>query len=222
MAKLEGLNDKTYRAYENDQNGYAKRAAGFARRLQVPTDWLLDGGPEPDTDPPTILEDIPETNIVLLSPMEGASLERMRRDVPVYGTALGADAIVDGEAIEQTMLNRGEVIAYRRRPVLLDGRTDVYALYVQGSSMEPRHSDGDILYVEERKRPSVGDDAIIYLCSPDGEGGEVVSSVLVKRLVRKSGSYVELEQYNPHKIFRIPMERVSRMDRVLTLDDLTD
>lgn len=152
--------------------------------------------------------------------MEAIDGDRMRRDLPIYGTALGAEEIVDGEAIEQTALNRGEVIEYKRRPPILDGRADVYGLYVQGSSMHPRFRDGDTVFVESRKRPSVGDDAVIYLRTPDEVEGERVSSVLIKTIVRKTASYVELEQYNPACIFRIPMERVERMDRVLTLDDM--
>lgn len=152
--------------------------------------------------------------------MEGAGAERMGRDVPIFGTALGADEVVDGEAIEQTMLNRGEVIEYKRRPPILDGRADVYGLYVQGSSMQPRFRDGDTVFVESRKRPAIGDDAVIYLRTPDEVEGERVSSVLIKAIVRKTASYVELEQYNPPCTFRIPMERVERMDRVLTLEDM--
>ena len=152
--------------------------------------------------------------------MEGASADRMRRDLPIYGTALGADEIVDGEAIEQTTLNRGEVVEYKRRPPILDGRADVYGLYVQGSSMHPRFRDGDTVFVESRKRPAVGDDAVIYLRTPDEVEGERASSVLIKAIVRKTASYVELEQYNPAQTFRIAMERVERMDRVLTLDDM--
>jgi hypothetical protein len=152
--------------------------------------------------------------------MEGSGASRMNRDVPIYGTALGADEIVDGEAIEQTTLNRAEVVEYKRRPPILDGRADVYGLYVQGSSMQPRFRDGDTVFVESRKRPAVGDDAIIYLRTPDETEGERVSSVLIKAIVRKTASYVELEQYNPALTFRIAMERVERMDRVLTLDDM--
>jgi hypothetical protein len=152
--------------------------------------------------------------------MEGVSGQRMSRDLPIYGTALGAEEIVNGEAIEQTTLNRAEVIEYKRRPPILDGRADVYGLYVQGSSMHPRFRDGDTVFVESRKRPSVGDDAVIYLRTPDEVEGERVSSVLIKTIVRKTGSYVELEQYNPACSFKIPMERVERMDRVLTLDDM--
>lgn len=152
--------------------------------------------------------------------MEGASEARMVRDVPVYGTALGAAEIYEGEAVEQTMLNTGDIIGYLRRPVLLDGRTDIYGIYVQGSSMHPRYRDGATLFVETRRQPSIGDDAVIYLRMPDEVDGERPSCVLVKTLVRKSASFIELEQYNPHVIFRIPTERVARMDRVITLDEL--
>jgi hypothetical protein len=152
--------------------------------------------------------------------MEGASGERMRRDLPIYGTALGAEEILNGEAIEQTTLNRAEVVEYKRRPPILDGRADVYGLYVQGSSMHPRFRDGETVFVESRKRPSVGDDAVIYLRAPDEMEGERVSSVLIKTIVRKTASYIELEQFNPACTFRIPAERIERMDRVLTLDDM--
>ncbi|WP_442679784.1 S24 family peptidase [Sphingomonas sp. ASY06-1R] len=162
---------------------------------------------------------VTDSNAVLFR-MEGSSVDRMQRDLPIYGTALGADEIVDGEAIEQTTLNRGEVVEYKRRPPILDGRADVYGLYVQGSSMHPRFRDGDTVFVESRKRPAVGDDAVIYLRTPDEVEGERTSSVLIKTIVRKTASYVELEQFNPAQTFRITMERVDRMDRVLTLDDL--
>ncbi len=152
--------------------------------------------------------------------MEDAASTRMSRDLPIYGTALGAEEVVDGEAVEQTMLNRGEIVEYKRRPPILDGRADVYGLYVQGSSMQPRFRDGATVFVESRRRPSVGDDAVIYLRTPDEVDGERASAVLIKTIVRKTASYVELEQYNPACTFRIAMERVERMDRVLTLEDL--
>lgn len=152
--------------------------------------------------------------------MEGASKEEMQRDVPIYGTALGADEIVDGEAIEQTTLNTAEVIGYLRRPVLLGGRADVYGLYVQGSSMAPRYRDGAVVFVEQRRAPRIGDDAVIYLRQPDEQDGERVNCVLIKTLVRKTSTYIELEQYGPAITFRIPMERVARMDRVLPWDEL--
>ena len=173
------------------------------------------------TDAPPRLDILPASNAQPFR-MEGAAAARMERDLPIFGTALGADQVVEGEAVEQVTLNTAEVIEYRRRPVILDGRADVYGLYVQGSSMHPRWRDGAIVFVESRRRPAVGDDAVVYLRAPDEHDGERPSSVLIKTLVRKTASYVELEQYQPPLVFRIPMEQVARMDRVLTLDDLTD
>lgn len=152
--------------------------------------------------------------------MEGASEERMKQDVPILGTALGADKIIDGEAIEQTYLNSGEVVGYLRRPVLLDGRTDVYGIYVQGSSMHPRFKDGATLFVERKRPARIGDDVVVYLRGDDGCGGERTQCVLVKELVRKSGSYVELLQYEPRHTFKIEAARIERIDRVIPWDEL--
>jgi|GEM_PF-823233 Predicted transcriptional regulator len=42
------VNDVTYRAYENDQIGFANKAPKFSSVLGVSTDWLLIGGEVPD------------------------------------------------------------------------------------------------------------------------------------------------------------------------------
>lgn len=48
FARAVGVVPTTYRAYENNQNGYAKLAPKFAKKLGVTTDWLLTGGSLPD------------------------------------------------------------------------------------------------------------------------------------------------------------------------------
>jgi hypothetical protein len=158
----------------------------------------------------------PDYNARPAPPMEGATDRRMRRDVPIYGTALGAPKIIDGEAIEQTMLNSGEVVDYAKRPVILDGRSDVYGLYVQGSSMSPRHYEGETVYVDPRRTPKIGDDVVVYLT----EDGERDGCALIKRLVRTTANYVELEQFTPAKIFRIDRGRVSKVHRVIPWSEL--
>lgn len=163
----------------------------------------------------------PPPNAVLAPPMEGASLARMREDVPIWGTAMGAIEVIDGEAIEQTTLNTGEVIAYAKRPTILDGRADIYALYVQGSSMAPRHEEGDTIFVETKRTPRTGDDVVVYVrpASPDDDG-ERASSVYVKRLVRSTGHFVELEQFTPALAFKIERDRVLRVHRVVPWREL--
>lgn len=163
--------------------------------------------------------DIPETNAVPFK-FEGAADVRVRDDLPVYGTALGAEKIINGEAIEQTNLNRGEILEYRKRPVISNGVERLYGLHVQGSSMYPAHREGAFLYVQHDAPLRIGDDVVVYLRPKnDDDDGVTATCVLVKRLVKRSAQFIELEQFNPEKTFRLPMTDVLRVDRVLTADD---
>lgn len=155
---------------------------------------------------------------------EGASSARPLPDLPIYGTGLGAPLIIEGAAIEQTTLNTGEIIGYAKRPSILHGRNDVYALYIQGSSMYPAHGEGDMIAAERRRPPRTGDDVVIYLRSngngDDEDDGERARGVIVKRLVRTTANYLELEQFTPPMIFRVEIGQVVQIDRVLTMADL--
>lgn len=164
---------------------------------------------------------IPEANATPFR-MEGASEERMHEDLPMYGTALGAERDVNGEAIEQTTLNRAEVVAYAKRPVILNGNAAAYGLYVSGSSMEPRHMDGETIVIDPKGRLRNGDDVVVYLRTHDADedNGETARGVLVKRLVRRTSGYIELEQFNPAKVFRIEAHDYVRVDRVIPWSEL--
>lgn len=78
FAKVAGVNPTTYRAYENGQNGYAKLAATFAKKLGVTAEWLLEGGPLPSSEPPE----------PIILPPEGAG-----------------KAVIDGDAVAVTALD---------------------------------------------------------------------------------------------------------------------
>lgn len=145
------------------------------------------------------------------------------RDIPVFGTALAADLEFDdvgtGQLVEQTVFEMGEVIAYARRPAGIYPEADAYALYVSGSSMEPRYRPGDPIFVDAKRPPAIGDDVIVQLnAQVDGEP-EIVAG-LIKTLVRRTGSYLELEQYHPELRFRVPMSRVTRLHRVVPTKEL--
>lgn len=222
FARRAGINPTTYRAYENGQNGFAKHAPAFAKLLGVTTDWLLQGGDAP-ADPPPVSTTPPEANAITF-PMEGASAERMREDLPIYGTALGGSMMIEGEAVEQTALNQGEVLVYAKRPVILNGNAKAYGLYVQGSSMDPVHREGSLLLAQAGKPLRAGDDVIVYLRANGDEDheddGQRARCVLVKRFVRRTSAYVELQQFTPAKIFKIEATDILRIDRVFTLDEL--
>ena len=140
----------------------------------------------------------------------------LARDLPIYGTALGGEVTIDGCEVEQIELDTGDVIGWAKRPTPLAGRADVYAVYVQGASMYPRYDGGDLAYGEEKRPPHIGDDVIVYLRNGEDRAG----ACLIKRLVRRSASYVELEQFNPACTFKIDTARILKMHRVIPYGEL--
>ncbi|RSV15656.1 XRE family transcriptional regulator [Sphingomonas sp. ABOLF] len=151
---------------------------------------------------------------------EGASQERLQTTIPIFGTALGAVEEIDGEAIEQTQLYESTVMGYVSRPAWLNGRSDVYGVYIQGASMSPRYEQGEMVVAEKNKPPRIFDDVIVQLASPDDHDGDRVTAVMIKRLVRRAAAYIELEQFNPPKIFRVETDRVKAVHRVIPWSEL--
>jgi hypothetical protein len=165
--------------------------------------------------------EVPEPNGVPFK-MEGASEERMQESLPIYGTAIGSVREIDGDAIEQTTLNTAEIVAYAKRPVLLNGKTSAYGLWITGSSMEPRHMEGDTILIDSKGKLRNGEDVVVYLrpVNPEDDDGQAARAVLVKRLVRRTATYVELEQFNPAKVFRVDISEIVRIDRVIPWSEL--
>ena len=88
--------------------------------------------------------------------------------------------------------------------------------------MHPALPDGEMVAVSPREPLSIGDNVVVYLRPNDeqDDDGQTSRAVLVKELVRRSASYVELRQYSPAKDFRIPMTDIVRIDRVLTRKEM--
>lgn len=154
----------------------------------------------------------------------GAPDLTMPKDIPIYGTALGSDARFEGIgnesiAIEQTDLNKSEAIDFMRRPPYLVGRSQIYALYVAGTSMEPVIEAGAPIIVDPTRPPSINDYVVVYLADPTSEDG-ATAAVLIKRLRRRSASFVELEQFSPAGTFRIGTERIQQMHKMLSLSEI--
>lgn len=132
----------------------------------------------------------------------------MPMDVPILGTAWG------GESGDFTM--NGETGAFARRPPRYEGRADIFALYVQGNSMEPRYFAGELILVEKRRPPQNGDNVVVELhAGPDG-----TSEAYLKVLVARTPTKIRLRQYNPPKEIEIDWTKVSQVLRVLTTADL--
>ncbi len=187
----------------------------LASILDTNVDWLMRGeGADAPAPPGASAAQVSALGDYYASP-------RRERDVPVLGTGECGDLGPghDGQRIETLSLDLDEVVDYARRPVGLEGRKDVYAIYFTGHSMVPRYEPNEIGYVDPRKPPAIGDFVLVQLRTQDGEDERIVRA-LVKRLVRRTADYYELEQFNPATTFRIETKQVARIHRILTPNDL--
>ncbi len=144
------------------------------------------------------------------------------KDVPVRGTAQCADREFDGDGAQvfvETMQLDDEVVDHVRRPASLDRRRDVYAIYFNGTSMEPRYEPGEVAYVDPKRTPRSRDYVVVQLRKPDDDG-ERIYTVLAKRLVKAAPTYLELEQFNPPLTFRVDRKQVAHMHRIIPWEEL--
>lgn len=164
-----------------------------------------------------------QTNATIVG-LEGASLDEAPDNLEVWGTGIGSERQIDGEAIEQTMLNSGDVIEYVARPAILKRKQVAYALYVQGSSMHPALPEGEMAVVCKDMPLRAGDNVVIYLRTdnPEFDDGHTARAVLVKEFIRRTARFVELRQYQPAKDFQISMDDVLRIDRILTRREMLE
>lgn len=146
------------------------------------------------------------------------------RDVPVVGTAAGSFFVPEGSAqpVELSTIHSGETIDFVLRPPKLAGRMDVYALYVVSDSQLPRYRPGELIYVDARRPAVIGDDVVVQLCIEDEDGadGKRVVGGLVKELVKRTATHIVLRQFNPPLDFRVAVEQVKSVHRVIPLAEL--
>lgn len=156
---------------------------------------------------------LPPTDVALHTNIIDAAItppvrSEMRRDIPILGTVSGG--------VGALQMN-GEPIDWARRPPRLEGRSDVFGLYVEDLSMVPAFRPGALVLVERAKPPAIGDDIVIEI-APEKAGDD--PRALIKHLVGLTATEVRLFQHNPAKEFTVPRKLVIRMYRVLTMADL--
>lgn len=146
-------------------------------------------------------------------PSSGRTVSTPTRMLPQLGTAdrlpvLGlAECGPDGWA-----LWNGEVVDYVARPSNLAGVASAYAVFVVGSSMEPRYFPGELVHVHPGRPVTIGSFVLVQIRpKQDGEAPRAV----IKRLVRRSGNKIVLEQYNPKKSFELKDQDVVSIHRVV-------
>ncbi|MCJ2067807.1 helix-turn-helix domain-containing protein [Methylobacterium sp. J-030] len=153
----------------------------------------------------------PQPNVRRASEGERVEPAKLKgpRDVPVLGTGVGGD--------EGDFRFNGQTIDYAPRPPGIEGKKDVFVVYIVGDSMAPRFEDGDPAYIDPHRRPKARDYVVVELKSEDdGEAGDA----FVKRLVRRSGGKVVVEQHNPPKELVFDEADIARVHRVIPWTEL--
>lgn len=132
----------------------------------------------------------------------------MARDVPVLGTAAGSD--FERGAFQITT----DPVDYVRRPPGLLQARDVYALYVEGSSMEPRFEPGELIFINPNRPVRIGDYVVIQEPIADGE-----MRGFVKLLQKRTAEWVTVKQFNPPAEMQFRAEGLV-LHRVMSMADL--
>lgn len=173
----------TYQAIQQlEQGGGTKHLVGIARALGTTAEWLQDGhGPAPSK----------------------SIHDRGLEPIKVLGLA---ECGPDGWS-----LWNGEVIDVADRPASLNGVRNAYAVYVIGTSMEPRYHPGEVVHIHPDKPSTVGGYVLVQRCGKKGESPAAV----IKRLAKRTGAKVVLEQFNPPDLLEIKTADIVSIHRVV-------
>lgn len=208
LREAAGLSQAALAGRVNTTQSQIDRLEKGERRLTV--DWMTRLGGALGVEP-----------AALMAPMEGVvaapfppslpQRHEMPRDVPVFGTAMGANG--DGAFIINI---GGQVDTVRRGPGIANNR-GVFAIYVEGESMAPRYQPGELVYLDKNRPIRMGDDVVLVVEMP-GKGDE--PRAYLKRLMRRTADRWICEQFNPPKTVEFDVASLKDKFRVLTLNEV--
>jgi hypothetical protein len=136
--------------------------------------------------------------------------------LPLLATAIGGEWGNPANRIDLTELRIAEIVARLARPWSLANDANAYAVTVVGDSMWPRFRPGRRVAVSPKAPVSFGDDVLVKLKRAEGDdASDATVFVLIKELVRRSSSGVELRQFNPDLTFEVPASEIAAIEKVL-------
>jgi len=136
--------------------------------------------------------------------------------LPLVATAIGGLWGDPESRIELIEVRTGELVDRVPRPATLASDHGAYAITVLGDSMWPRFRPGRRVAVSANAPIALGDDVLVKLNDArdkDSSGAPV--SVLLKELVRKTASGLELRQFNPDVTFEVPSAEIAGIEKVV-------
>ncbi len=156
----------------------------LAVALETSPEWLM--GTSNETNAEANGSDDADKKSAAVSAPEFPVRHSMPLDVPVMGTAAGS-------LLRGAFQLEGGIVDYARRPPALTEARDIYALYVEGSSMEPQYFPGDLIYVSPHKPARPGDIVVVQCRNGEYDIHEATLGVYRK----KSAEGVVIAKRNP-------------------------
>ncbi len=207
LAERVGMSQQGIGAIEAGRSKRPTKLRELARALQRSEAWLLG---EDDGASATVGATIPagapkpspnSSYPPVFYPFSG-------RRVPVLGLAAGAPNgrfIMNGQEL-------GTVFC----PPILDGIDGAYAVYIHGTSMEPKFEAGETAWIHPYMPVRRGDYVVAQIGSED-EGGELEG--YVKQFISKTSRELTLRQFNPGEgeteLMTFPAERVFSVHKIV-------
>lgn len=113
------------------------------------------------------------------------------KDLPILGSVrAGKDGF---------FLDQGEVQGMARRPPILQGIKNAFAVYVRDDCMVPAYEPGWVVHVHPQRPYKPGDNVIIEM--QDGQA-------FIKRLIRRTEKQVICKQWNPEQDVKFDAAKV--------------
>jgi len=206
LREKKGLSQQQLADLAGTSQPQIKRLETGERKLTK--EWAERLAPHLDIAAPSLMFEMPggempapESNVVHLLELPNAEIrgkvEGLGRKIPVYGQAVGG---IDGEFIMN-----GNILYEVMAPPTLSQISGAYAVQVSGDSMYPRYEDGEICFVDPKRRVRKGDYVIAQIRLE--EHGPLLA--YVKKFVRHNAAELILEQFNPVKELRFPADAVA-------------
>lgn len=204
LAEKAGTSQPQINRLEKGERKLTKEwAERLAPHLNVTPEILLFGWPdEGDMAMPPREDPFPKPNARI-----GEKVSVGGPRIPVYGQAVGG---VDGE-----FLMNGSVLYEVMAPPVVSNISGAYAVAVSGESMWPRYEDGEICFVDPKRRVKKGDYVIAQIQLE--EEGSLLA--YVKQFVRHNSEELVLRQFNPEKELRFPATAVHAVHYIALAGD---
>ncbi|MGE5564378.1 MAG: helix-turn-helix transcriptional regulator [Bacillota bacterium] len=134
--------------------------------------------------------------------------------LPLVASSMAGEWDDAARGIELTEIHPGELVDRIPRPVSLAHDHAAYAVTIVGDSMWPRFRPGRRVAVSPKAPVAVGDDVLVKLKKAPEQKAET-ESVLIKELVGRSGSGLELRQFKPDLTFHVDPDEIAAIEKVV-------